>query len=326
MPRLQLRCVPTWLFLLSLAGCRPVPPAPLTPVTVQLSFVHQAEFAGLYAAEQNGYYAEEGLQVTFREGGADVDFLAPVDDGTAAFGVAQPADLILARAEGRPLRSIAALYRRSPVAFIALAETGIRSPGDFAGKKIRSTKTLDLTLQAMTARVGLAPDQYETVYLPSDVALFGSEEVPVWGAFVNVFVLDVVRAGYQINAIYPDDYGIHFYGDILITTDGLIDRDPDLVLRFLRATLRGYTYATENPDAAGAMVARYNPDADIELEAARMAASIPLVNTGEDFIGWMRPEIWSGMEQTLREHGVLETPLDVAGAYTLDFLEEIYGR
>jgi len=310
--------------LIFLAACGPSPTPPPTPVTVQLSARHSAEFSGFYAAEQLGYYAAEGLQVSFLEGGPEVDFLAPVIAGTAQFGVAQPADQILARAAGTPLRSIAAIYRRSPVAFIALADTGITRPEDFVGKKIRSAKTLDLTLRALTARVGLRPDQYETVYLTSDVALFASGDPAVWGAFVNAFILTVQRAGYQINIIYPDDYGIHFYGDVLVTTDDLIARDPDLVLRFVRATLKGWTYAVENPGAIGAIVAAYNAELDQDLEIAKMAASIPLVNTGEDFIGWMRPELWAGMERTLREQGVLTAPLDVTQAYTLDFLQQIY--
>ena len=57
-----------------------------------------------------------------------------------------------------------------------------------------------------------------------------------------------------------------------------------------------------------------------------MTASIPLINTGEDDIGWMKPEIWTGMEQTLREQGVLTAPVDVTQVYTLQFLEEIYGK
>lgn len=57
-----------------------------------------------------------------------------------------------------------------------------------------------------------------------------------------------------------------------------------------------------------------------------MIASLPLVNTGEDFIGWMKPEIWAGMEQTLREQGVLTAPLDVTQVYTMQFLEETYGK
>jgi len=133
-------------------------------------------------------------------------------------------------------------------------------------------------------------------------------------------------AGYKLNIIYPDDYGIHFYADTLFTTDDLIARNPDLVRRFVRATLKGWTYAVENPTAIGPMIVKYKPDADAELESEKMTASLPLVNTGEDFIGWMKPEVWAGMEQTLREQGVLTQTVDVTQAYTMQFLEEIYGK
>ncbi len=309
-------------------ACAPAatPTPALIPITVQLSFLHQAEFSGFYAADQQGYFVAEGLQVTFLEGGPQVDFIAPVVNGDAQFGVAQPADLILARAAGQPVRSIAAIYRRSPIAFFALADSGITRPQDFAGKKIRSTTTVDLTLRAMMARLGIGPDQYQTVYLPSDVALFASGEVPVWGGFVNVFAMEVQQAGYPLNFIYPDDYGIHFYGDVLITTDDLIARNPDLVRRFTRAALKGWTYAVEHPAEVGPMVMKYKPDGKAGLESAKMVASIPLVNTGEDYIGWMKPELWNGMEQTLRAQQVLTRPLKVSETYTLQFLQEIYQR
>jgi NitT/TauT family transport system substrate-binding protein len=74
----------------------------------------------------------------------------------------------------------------------------------------------------------------------------------------------------------------------------------------------------------GALVQKYNPNADAELENAKMIASIPLINTGEDHIGWMKSEVWSGMEKTLREQGLLTQPLDVTQVYTLQFLNEIF--
>ena len=311
-----------------LASCRTDSAAApdLIPVTVQLSFSHQAEFTGLYAADQLGYFADEGLKVTFLAGGAEIDFITPVVNGTAQFGVAQPADVILARADGRPVRSIAAIYRRSPIVFFALADSGITRPQDFVGKKIRSTYSADQTLRAMMARVDVNPDQYETEYLPSDVSLFASGDVPIWVGFVNGLALEVQRAGYKINIIYPDDYGIHFYGDVLITTDDLIANNPDLVQRFTRAALKGWTYAVENPESAGEFVLKYNPEANPALETDKMTASVPLVNTGDDFIGWMKPEVWAAMEQTLREQGVLANTLDIEQVYTLQFLKDIYGK
>jgi ABC-type nitrate/sulfonate/bicarbonate transport system substrate-binding protein len=176
----------------------------------------------------------------------------------------------------------------------------------------------------MMARVDIQPDQYEVVYLPGDVSLFASRDVPVWAGFINVIALDVQRAGYEINVVYPDDYGIHFYGDVLITTDDLIARDPALVRRFTRAALKGWTFAVENPEATGEFVQKYNPEADVELENARMIASLPLVNTGEETIGWMKAEVWAGMEQTLREQQVLTDPVEVEQVYTLRFIQEIY--
>jgi NitT/TauT family transport system substrate-binding protein len=298
----------------------------LTPVTVQLSWTHQAEFAGLYAAQQQGYFKDAGLDVTFIEGGPNVDFILPVANGTVQFGVAQPADLILARAQGKPVCSIAVIYKHSPIVFFSLVDSGITRPQDFIGKQIRSATTVDEVLRALMTKVGVRPDQYQTVYLPSDIQQFASGDVPVWSGFINVFALEVQRAGYKINIIYPDDYGIHFYGDILITTDGLIQKDPDLVQRFTQAALKGWTYVVENPETAGKFIQIYRPNADADLESARMIASIPLVNTGEDNIGWMQPQIWDGMAQTLREQGVLTAPLDVKQVYTMQFLEKIYNK
>jgi NitT/TauT family transport system substrate-binding protein len=139
-------------------------------------------------------------------------------------------------------------------------------------------------------------------------------------------VITIQKAGYSINLIYPDDYGVHFFADTIFATDDFINANPDLVLRFLRASLKGWTYAVENPGKVGQMVVKYESKADAALENDKMVASLPLINTGEDHIGWMKPEIWAGMEQTLREQGVLTMPLDVTQVYTLQFLEEIYGK
>ena len=141
---------------------------------------------------------------------------------------------------------------------------------------------------------------------------------------VNFDVLTAHEQGYQVNLIFPEDYGVHLYGYTLFTTDRLIQENPDLVERFLRATLRGWQWAVENPEEAGPLALKYDPALDAAHQVAIMTASIPLVNTGEDHIGWMKPEVWAGMEQTLREQGVLTAPLDVTQVYTMQFLEEIY--
>jgi NitT/TauT family transport system substrate-binding protein len=310
----------------STTACGPKPtPAP-TPVTVQLAWTHTAQFAGMYAADQKGYYAAENMTVTFVEGGPSVDSIETVLSGAAHFGIASADVLLLARSAGKAVDAFAVIFRRSPRVYVALASSGIARPQDFVGKIIAVNSTGRAPFEAMMKRIGIRPDQYTLVNSTSDLASFYSGQVQVRSVYLTNEILTMRAAGYKVNIIYPDDYGIHNYGDALIATEALIKNQPDLVLRFLRATLKGWTYAVEHPSEMGAMVVKYNAKADPALENEKMAAGIPLINTGEDHIGWMRPEIWSGMEQILREQGVLTASLDVTQTYTMRFLEEIYGK
>lgn len=327
---IKLRPEPPGLFplilILLLSACSPNAPTnpALTPVTIQLRWTHQSQFAGFYAADQNGDYAAEGLKITFLEGGPDVDLHAAVRAGRAQFGVAGADTLIVKRAEGVPLRAVATIYRRNPLVFIALKDSGITRPRDFIGKTIFVTEFNKAMLHAMTGHAGVTADQYILTCCTMD-GLY-TDEFHVANAYLTNDVINAAQAGHELNIIYPDDYGVHFYADTLYTTDDFIAQNADVVRRFLRASLKGWTYAVENPEAVGALVQRYNPQADPDLEVIKMTASIPLVNTGEDFIGWMKPEVWAGMEQTLREQRQLPNPVKPEDMYTLQFLKEIYGR
>jgi ABC-type nitrate/sulfonate/bicarbonate transport system substrate-binding protein len=311
-----------------LCACTPTetPPRPLTPVTVQLVAAHQAQFGGFYAADKKGFYQAEGLDVTFIPGGPKVDKYQPVLEGTAQFGIAGADELLLARSEGKPFKTIAVIFRRSPVVFISMAETKISRPQDLIGKTIRVTPNISPTLRSITAQVGVNPNQYKEVTETANLSSFASGKVPVWGCFLTGLVVEAQQAGHKLNIIYPDDYGVHFYSDALFVRDDFIDRDPGLIKQFLRATFKGWTYAVENTTTIGPMVVKYNPKSDTALEIAKMTSSLMLVNTGEDYIGWMKPEMWAGMEKTLREQRVLTKPLDVSQVYTMQFLKEIYGK
>ena len=314
------------LLLLALPACalKTTSTPVATPVTVQLAWTHQSQFAGLYAADQMGYFAEEGITVSFMEGGANYDKLAPVLDGTAQFGVGGADEMLLARSEGKPLKTVATIFRLNPVVFASLAEKNITTPQDFVGKTIRASANVAPTLNAMMANLGISPDQYTIIDAPSDLKMFASGDIPVWGVFRNSIVVAIEDAGYKLNIVYPDDYGVHFYADSIFTTDDLISSDPDLVLRFTRAALRGWTYAIENPEEMPEMIKQYNPNANLEVELGRMYATVPLVYTGEDYIGWMDPGVWKDMEKTMRKQGLIVEPLDAAQAYTMQFIEGIY--
>ncbi len=297
---------------------------PLIPVSVQLAWLHQSQFAGYYAADQKGFYADEGMKVSFIQGGPGINKIDPVLAGSAQFSITSPDELLIARADGKPVRAVATIFRRSPVIFISLVDKNITKPEDFMGKTIRAPSNILPTLRAVMSKFNISPDQYTIVDLPSDVVMFASGDVPVWGVFINIFTISVNQAGYKINIIYPDDYGVHFAGDTLFTSDELIKTNPDLVLRFVRASLKGWNFAVENPGEIPAIVQKYAPDADPAIELARMNITIPLVNTGEDYVGWMKPETWTITEETLRKYDVITKPVEVSQVYSMQFLDEIY--
>ena len=153
---------------------------------------------------------------------------------------------------------------------------------------------------------------------------FERGDIPVWGAFVYGFAVALRLSGHKFNMVFPDDYGVHFYGDTLFTTDTIVATNSALVSRFVRATLKGWTYAVENVAEMPLLVKKYEPSADVQLQDAQMVACLPLVNTGEDHIGWMRLDVWAGMERTLREQGVLTKKVDLTRVYTQRFLQAIY--
>ncbi len=312
--------------IFALVACFPAKNNPETSLTLQLKWTHQAQFAGFYAADQKDYYGEQGLRVTMLPGGPDVDPLASVLEGRAQFGIANADSLILARAQGKPVRAIATIYQRNPNVFMTLAETGIDTPADFAGHAIRVNEQTKPTLHALMAKFGNSPDQYSEVNLPSDAEMFLSGEVPIWSVYLIGLGHSIQAAGHDVNFIYPDDYGVHFYADTIFTTDQMIANSPDLVTRFLSASLEGWRYAFDYPDDVSQMIVSYNPEIDPVLEASKIRASLPLFFTGEGPIGHMKPAVWQAMAETLRKENLLAQDVDVANTFTLTFLQAVYDR
>jgi len=311
-----------------IAACTPQEiEQPPDQVTVQLKWVHQAQFAGFYLAQEQGYYAAENISVTFVEGGSGINPLEPVINGEADFGVGAPDDILVQRSHGEPIVAIATIFRRSPIVFAALADSGIEAPADFLGRSVAVTGTVDLEIQfrALMNKLNLDVSQVELMPHSYDLTRLYVGEVDVISVYLTGGVIRMRQDGHQVNLIWPNDYGIHMYADTLATTDQMIAQNPDLVTRFLRATLRGWRAAIEKPEAAVAATLQYARESDPELQAQMMAASVPLIHTGEDQIGWMRAEVWQGMHDMLLEQGLLDAPVDLDKVYTMEFLREIYG-
>jgi NitT/TauT family transport system substrate-binding protein len=320
-------CLSIIVFVIGSSSCSttPTPAQELTPITLQLSWTHSSQFAGYYAAVENGDYANEGIEITFVEGGGSVDRINPIVNGEVQFGLASGHNLLAAREEGKPVRAIATIYRRSAFVFFSLPDSGITRPEDFVGKTIQIRTRARATLLEVMDNVGIASELYEEDADAGPDDLF-SGEVDVATGWVTSQVLEAERAGIELNVIYPDDYGVHFFNDTIFSTEDFLAANPDLVTRFLRATLSGWRYTIENPDEAASLVEAYNPEADIAFETDSLIASIPFIHTGEGQIGWMKEDVWQGIYDVLHKQEVLSGTIDVEQVFSMDFLGEIYGE
>jgi NitT/TauT family transport system substrate-binding protein len=320
------------LMLIAVVACEPqqVKRAP-DEVTLQLKWVHQAQFVGFYVAQEKGYYAQENIKVTFLEGGQGIDLNQRVVSGQADLGVLTPEFIFAARNQGAPLTAIASIYRRSAVTFVAMVNSGIVRPSDFTGKtvatrdEVGSQKDFELQFYAMMNKLGLAVSKVKIVPYDPAYTAFYNGKVDVTPCYSTGGLIKMRQKGLKLNLIWPSDYGIHFYSDTLATTDRLISEKPDLVTRFLRATLRGWQDAIEDYRHAVTVTLKYSQIKDPQIQTAMMEAMLPLVHTGEDQIGWMKPEVWQGMYQILLKQRLLARPFDVSQVYTQRFLKEIYG-
>ncbi len=314
-----------------LFGCeKPSPPKAPDEVKLQLKWLHQAQFAGFYMAQENGYYAKENIKITFLEGGLDVDIAGSVVSGKADFGVISPEEILINRSRGAPLTALAAIYRRSAMVFIARADSGIVRPSDFAGKTVAvagkgGIREFELQLRAMMKKMKIDVSKINIVPFDATFASLYSGEADITAAYYTGGLIIMRKKGMKLNLIWPNDYGINFYSDILATTDKMISDNPDLVKRFMRATMKGWQDAIEDYRQAVIVTLKYVHDQDSDMQTAMMEAMLPLVHTGEDQIGWMKPEIWYEMYGTLYDQGLLEKPFDVNQAYTMRFLKEIDG-
>ncbi|MHA1444951.1 MAG: ABC transporter substrate-binding protein, partial [Candidatus Hodarchaeales archaeon] len=201
----------------------------------------QAQFAGMYAAAQKVFYEEEGINVSFLEGGIGVNEVEIVFSGEADFGLIWGVDLFKAEAENIQVTAIAVVNQISPSVYISLKESGIEKPQDFINKKVgvRPGSGAEIRHIAMLKNLGINSSDVIEVPVGYNMTLFFNGEVDVWPGYITGEVIEAEEKGYEVNIINSEEYGVHIYTNVLFTTDEMITNNSDLVQRFLDATIKG---------------------------------------------------------------------------------------
>lgn len=217
-------------------------------IRLQLKWYHQFQFAGYYAAQAKGFYKAEGLSVEIIEGGDEYPPLERVLEGHADFGVSD-SDVVLARMNGKPLVACAAIFQHSPYVFMSLWDRGIRSPSDLIGTRVMLADDQGAAqFRAMLIREGIDPAEVNIIRHSWNTDDLVNGRVDAMSAYAMVEPVRLKSQGVETHLLRALDYGVDFYGDTLFTTEAFLDEHPELVDAFVRASLKGWHYAIQNPE------------------------------------------------------------------------------
>jgi ABC-type nitrate/sulfonate/bicarbonate transport system substrate-binding protein len=223
------------------------PAAALDQVSMQLKWKHQFQFAGYYAALEQGFYRDAGLDVTIREGGPGIDVTELVASGKADFGVCS-ASVLREWTAGRRLVVLAAIFQRSPVIILVPRRADISSVSDLRGRTLMDSPGSD-EIAAMLKREGV--DYYALPRVnhegnPRDL-LAGRADAMVAYSTNEPFVFEQLGAAFR--TFSPEAYGINFYGDNLCASEAEVKAHPDRVAAFRAASVKGWAYALAHKEA-----------------------------------------------------------------------------
>lgn len=238
--------------------------AELTPVRLQLQWVTQSQFAGYYAALNQGYYADEGLDVTILEGAVDIVPQQVVAAGEAEFGIAWVPKVLASRAEGADLVNIGQIFQRSGTLQVAWADAELTSVEDWAGKRVGTWGFgNEWEVFAALRQAGIEPDdasQVTIVQQPFDMALLLNREIDVAQAMnYNEYAQLLEATNPETGELYqPEDFTVFNYNEIgtAMLQDHIFARESwlaeegseDIAVRFLRASFKGWIYCRDNLD------------------------------------------------------------------------------
>jgi PAS domain S-box-containing protein len=291
-------------------------PFPLDTVTLQLRWSHQFQFAGYYAAEEKGFYRDEGFSVHILPG-RPTDVVADrVATGDAEYGVSGT-DILVRRTKGTALVVLAALFQHSALAVAVRAESGILSPPDFAGKRLMINLDRNPDVKAMLLRQHVDLSSISFIADRWDINEFAAGGVDAISCFTTSQEYALQRLGVKYRIVHPSSYGVDVYGDCLFTTERELQNHPDRVAAIRRASLEGWQYAMNHPEEVIRLILdRYPPDdpnVTYESLANEAAAMRQLILPELVEVGTMSGERWRRIADLYAGAGVIDRGASVQG-------------
>jgi NitT/TauT family transport system substrate-binding protein len=301
----------------------------LREITVAMPYIPNVQFAQYYVADKAGYYAAEGLKIKF-DYNFETDVVQRIAQGTVQFGMASGDSILLARANGLPVVTVATVNQRFPAVFFSKVEANIKTPADLKGK------TVGIPGHFGASYIGLLAILYANKMQESDLNVqdIGFAQVPaltegkvqVASGYGNNEPVQLDQQGIKVNVIKVSDF-YPLASDGIVTSESLIKDQPDMVRGFLRATLKGMQDVIDKPDAAFTTALEYIPElksADAktqDLQRKVLAETLPYWQsdaTAKEGLGYSDSKSWEATYKFMRDSQLLKSEVDITKAFTND--------
>lgn len=289
--------------------------------SLRLKWVSQAQFAGYYSAQKEGYYEEEGLSVTIDPAGPNISPVQSVVSGINEFGIAGAEQIITAIDNGVPVVAIAVIYRETPEALVSKKSLNITTPEDLIGKTIGVVYDNDENLYRLFLKKnGIDEKSIKEVPAITGISQVLTNQVDAKMAYeMNDAVLLNIE-GEEVNILKFREYGVKVYADTIFTTKEMIEKHPEKVRKFLKASIKGWEYAINNPEKSVSQLIEINPALNYDHQLGYLKGSIPLIMTDSE-IGVSNPKIWENMIDNLYKNKMIKKQIDASSVFTNEFLK-----
>jgi NitT/TauT family transport system substrate-binding protein len=318
-----------WFFLLvsfalvalSVGGCSKKADKDLEEVTYRLKWLFNISAVGDLYTDVHGIFADQGLQVTIKEGGPERDAIKELELGHAQFGVASADQVIRAVSKGAPVVVIAQLFQTNPLQWIYRPDkVRIETPEDLKGKTIGITYggNDETIMRALLSKYQITNEEVRFFSVRYDYTPFYQGEVDLWPIYQNaegVVIGEKLRgAGEEVGFFNPDVFGIRFVANSVITTEQMLREFPGTVGNFINALLQGWREALDpvNKEKAVATVHEFDRDTPVDIIGKQLTATRRLMKPSQAVqIGRVDMKAWKQTERIMLQQKLIPGPVSV---------------
>lgn len=296
-----------------------------TKVTFQLNWVAGGANAGFAAAVNQGFYRDAGLDVTVVQGNGSANTAQLVASGKSQIAYADAVAVSQLIAKGAPMKVLATVYQSNPNSVLALKKSGIKSLADLKGKKVgvpsgsSQTTMMPLLLKANN----LKESDMEMLNMPPTAmvpALLQGQVEAILGS-MDAYQIQLEAQGAELVTFPFATNGVPTVSTSIFANNDYIKQNPDVVRKFIAASLKGWSYALDNPGGAVKALKAVFPEVNEKLATSELAAIGPLFcSGGARYIGKAEDALWAKSQELLAEVKLLPAGQDPKTYYTHEYL------